>query len=100
MNQVILPGKVIASGNVRNTNGFAEVKNTEKAGEILLLTKGLAISICGGSNLDLNHPVCRQAQKLAQAVAGAGGVLINGGENAGSMLAVAEAVKDKLLGVA
>jgi|GEM_PF-1993882 predicted Rossmann-fold nucleotide-binding protein len=95
-----VPGTVIQPGEVKNVKGLVAVMKGVAAGEAQVKAEGLVVSISGGGKLPQGHPICFQAQKLAAGISARGGVLVNGGESGGTMLAVTEAEPDITLGIA
>ncbi|MBI5466203.1 MAG: LOG family protein [Candidatus Kerfeldbacteria bacterium] len=95
-----VPGVVIQEGQVKNTAGLVAVMKGVASGEAQVKADGLVVSVSGGGSLPQAHPICYEAQKLAAGVSSRGGVLVNGGENGGTMLAVTEAEPDITLGIA
>lgn len=94
-----VPGTVIHEGQVQNGSSIVAIMKGVASGEAEIKTAGLVIAISGGGNLPQSDPICYEAQKLATGVAARGGVLVNGGENSGTMLAVTEVEPDITLGV-
>lgn len=94
-----VPGTVIHEGRVENAHGLVAIMKGVTTGEVEVKTNGLVVAIVGGGNLPQGDPVCFEAQKLATGVATRGGVLVNGGENSGTMLAVTEVEPKITLGV-
>ncbi|MBI5733545.1 MAG: LOG family protein [Candidatus Kerfeldbacteria bacterium] len=94
-----VPGTVIHEGGVENKAGLVFVKEGVAKGEVEFKTDGLVVSISGGSTLPQGHPVCYEAEKLALGIVNKGGVLVNGGENSGTMLAVTSVAQDYTLGI-
>jgi predicted Rossmann-fold nucleotide-binding protein len=94
-----VPGTVIHEGQVQNGSSIVSVMKGVVSGEVEIKTTGLVVAISGGGNLPQSDPICYEAQKLATGVAARGGVLVNGGENSGTMLAVTEVEQGITLGV-
>lgn len=96
---MILPGEVLQPNKVENKNGFFEVKNGKEKGEIETISKGLIVSICGGAGLKPKDSAFQDIQKLTRLIVEKGGVVVNGGENCGSMLAAAEVAPEAVIGI-
>jgi predicted Rossmann-fold nucleotide-binding protein len=97
---MLFPGKAIQEGEVKNSKGECIVRNTNKPGEIEIIHKGLVVSICGGASLGSNNSVYDDVSKFTKYIIGKGGVVVNGGENYGSMISAAETEPDMVLGIA
>ncbi|MEK7496383.1 MAG: LOG family protein [Patescibacteria group bacterium] len=89
-----VPGKVIQEGEMKNSAGFVSIKRGIDNGEVEVKAEGLVVSTSGGMNYPLGDPICFEAEKLAMKVARLGGVLVNAGENGGTMLAITNAQPD------
>jgi len=94
-----VPGTVIKEGSVKNGDSLVSVMKGATPGEVELRTNGLVVGFSGGADFPQGHPICWLAQKLASGVATKGGVIVNGGENKGTMLAAMEVAEDIILGV-
>ena len=95
-----VPGAVIKPAEVKNGSSLISVMKGVTSGEVEVKAQGLVVAIAGGASVPQGHPSCYEAQKLATRVVSRGGVLVNGGENGGTMLAVNAAEPDTTLGVA
>ena len=94
-----VPGTVIKEAEVKNGSSVVAVMKGVVGGEVDVKAIGLVVAIAGGASVPQGHPSCYEAQKLATRVVSHGGVLVNGGENGGTMLAVTAAEPDATLGV-
>ncbi|MFA4818899.1 MAG: LOG family protein [Patescibacteria group bacterium] len=94
-----VPGTVIREGGVENKSGLVSVRPGVATGEVEFETNGLVVSISGGGSLPQGHPICYEVEKLALGIASRGGVLVNGGENNGTMLAVTSVAREYTLGI-
>ena len=99
-NNMLLPGNVIQESKVKNSKGECVVRNTKKPAEAEIVHNGLVISICGGASFAPEDKVYQDVAEFTRYVVKKGGVIINGGENYGSMIAAAEAEPDMVLGIA
>ncbi|MFZ5391507.1 MAG: hypothetical protein ACOZAJ_04525, partial [Patescibacteria group bacterium] len=95
-----VPGTVLKEASLKNGSALVSVMKGVTEGEVEVRTKGLVVSICGGGNLAQDDINCYKAQQLAVGVVARNGLIVNGGENSGLMLAVASVIKDGVLGVA
>lgn len=97
---MLLPGKAIQESEVKNAKGSCTVRNTKEPGEVEIVHEGLVVSICGGASFSSENEVYKDVGDFTKYIVDKGGVLINGGENYGSMIAASEAEPEKVLGIA
>lgn len=89
-----VPGTVIKEGQIKNTAAELSISQSVSQREVNIMAKGLVVATCGGFSYPQAHPICFEAQKLALEVVAKGGVLINGGEQGGTMLSITAAEQD------
>ncbi len=96
---VIVPGKVVAALSLATAQGSVAVRQAGE-GEVAVECGGLVVALCGGGNVLPEDPVWNEAVELARSVAERGGIVVNGGENGGLMLASSQAAPENCFGVA
>lgn len=95
-----VPGTVIKEGSIINSNAELTVSQSVSQREVNIMAKGLVVATCGGYSYPQASPICFEAHKLALEVVAKGGVMINGGENGGTMLAISTAEQDYTMHIA
>ena len=95
---ILLPGKLLKGATIDCAAGHASVKEHD-ASLIAVELEGLVVAMCGGADLHEGNPVWDEITRLSGAVAERGGVMVNGGEDGGSMLATARAFPEHTLGI-
>lgn len=99
MNKVLIPGKVTRENELKTAQAYIQVKQKDES-NIELSFNGKVVCFCGGGALAVNHPVCLEAVSLAKQIVAQGGLVVNGGENYGIMLAVSQALPEQVFGIA
>ncbi len=89
-----VPGTVIKEGQIKNTAAELSITQSVSQREVNVTAKGLVVATCGGYSFPQASPICFESQKLALEVVSRGGVMVNGGEKGGSMLAISTAEQD------
>lgn len=95
-----VPGTVIKEGQIKNTAAELSITQSVSQREVNVMAKGLVVATCGGYAFPQASPICFEAQKLALEIVARGGVMVNGGEKGGSMLAISTAEQDYTLHIA
>ena len=96
---VLVPGSVVTLAALQRGSARVQVEQADEA-TVRLATSGFVVSLCGGGNAEPGSEPYAQAGELAHLVVQAGGMVVNGGENAGVMLASTQAIPDATLGIA
>lgn len=95
---ITVAGKVINEAECTAHSGMVAIRAGDE-GVVRVELDGLVVSMCGGADLHEGNPIWDEILKLSGAIAQRGGVIVNGGDGSGSMLASARAYPEHTLGV-
>ncbi len=95
---ITLPGKVLREAECKARSGMVAIR-AGADGLVRVELDGFVVSMCGGADLHEGNPIWEEILRLSAAVAERGGVIVNGGDQGGCMLATARAYPEQTLGV-
>lgn len=92
-------GEIMREAELKSSHAWVYIHISHKDELMTYEGSGLVISVNGSGSLELDHTQCREAAKLAAWTAEQGGIVLNGGRNAGVMAASTAAAPKQTIGV-
>jgi len=94
-----IPGKCLKELVVQKTKASWSVRNAEITGKVEVRWSGLVLSICGGAEVVEGRNTWNEVVEMTRIIAHQGGLVVNGGQDSGVMLASAKNFPENTIGL-
>lgn len=98
MTTLLVPGKALRAAELSTAAARVALREGDAA-NVAAELDGLVVSMCGGADLHEGNPIWEEIIALSRMIVERGGIILNGGEDGGLMLATARAFPEATLGV-